>query len=177
MAIAPHVGVDGNQGTSSHDSRQVAHEPLDNQIDLPLSPYIISNIPNVGKHEKRNSMKIKYITTQPRIIHLTKDKANEKPQQRHENENPEENTFGSSHNHHNCSLRGRTNSRNKFNSTKTKRNPNFANPLPSPSPSPTPERRSLSPATLPVELEERLAQKRCIGVSSSDVTEEADDHY
>ena len=50
------------------------HEPLDNQIDLPLSPYIISNIPNVGKHEKRNLMKIKYITTQPRIIHLTKIK-------------------------------------------------------------------------------------------------------
>ena len=108
------------------------HEPLDNQIDLPLSPYIISNIPNVGKHEKRNLMKIKYITTQPRIIHLAKDKANEKPQQRYENENPEENTFGSSHNHHNCSLRRRTNSRNKFNSTKTKRNPNFATPLPSP---------------------------------------------
>ena len=77
-------------------------------------------------------MKIKYIATQPRITHLTKNKANEKPQQRYENENPEENTFGSSHNHHNCSLRGRTNSRNKFNSTKTKRNPNFANPLPSP---------------------------------------------
>src|SRR3990170_1954851 len=51
----------------------------------------------------------------------------------------------------------------------------------SPSPSPTPERRSLSPATLPVELEERLAQKRCIMASSPDVaevaTEEADDHY
>ena len=47
----------------------------------------------------------------------------------------------------------------------------------SPSPSPTPERRSLSPATLPVELEERLAQKRCIAVSSPDVTEEAGDHY
>ena len=47
----------------------------------------------------------------------------------------------------------------------------------SPSPSPTPERRSLSPATLPVELEERLAQKRCIAVSSPDVAEEADDHY
>ena len=30
---------------------------------------------------------------------------------------------------------------------------------------------------LPVELEERLAQKRCIVVSSPDVTEEADDHY
>ena len=108
------------------------HEPLDNQIDLPLSPYIISNTPNVGKHEKRNSMKIKYITTQPRIIHLAKDKSNEKPQQRYKNENPEENTFGSSHNHHNCSLRRRTNSRNKFNSTKTKRNPNFATLLPSP---------------------------------------------
>src|SRR3989337_983811 len=52
---------------------------------------------------------------------------------------------------------------------------------PSPSPSPTPERRSLSPATLPVELEERLAQKRCITASSPDVAElaaeEADDHY
>ena len=47
----------------------------------------------------------------------------------------------------------------------------------SPSPSPTPEHRSLSPATLPVELEERLAQKRCIAVSSPDVAEEADDHY
>ena len=44
-------------------------------------------------------------------------------------------------------------------------------------PSPTPERRSLSPATLPVELEERLAQKRCIAVSLPDVAEEADDHY
>ena len=30
---------------------------------------------------------------------------------------------------------------------------------------------------LPVELEERLAQKRCIAVSSPDVAEEADDHY
>ena len=49
--------------------------------------------------------------------------------------------------------------------------------FPSPSPSPTPECRSLSPATLPVELEERLAQKRCIAVSSPDVAEEADDHY
>ena len=47
----------------------------------------------------------------------------------------------------------------------------------SPSPSPTLERCSLSPATLPVELEERLAQKRCIAVSSPDVAEEADDHY
>ena len=47
----------------------------------------------------------------------------------------------------------------------------------SPSPSPTPERCSLSLATLPVELEERLAQKRCIAVSSPDVAEEADDHY
>ena len=47
----------------------------------------------------------------------------------------------------------------------------------SPSPSPTPERRSLSPATLLVQLEERLAQKRCIAVSSPDVAEEADDHY
>src|SRR5215216_492297 len=47
----------------------------------------------------------------------------------------------------------------------------------SPSPSPTPERRSLSPATLPVELEERLAQKRCIAVYSPDVAEEVDDHY
>ena len=47
----------------------------------------------------------------------------------------------------------------------------------SPSPSPTLERRSLSPAMLPVELEERLDQKRCITVSSPDVTEEADDHY
>jgi hypothetical protein len=28
-----------------------------------------------------------------------------------------------------------------------------------------------------VELEERLAQKRCIAVSSPDVAEEADDHY
>ena len=48
---------------------------------------------------------------------------------------------------------------------------------PSPSPSTTAERRSLSPATLLVELEERLAQKRCIVVSSPDVAEEADDHY
>ena len=48
---------------------------------------------------------------------------------------------------------------------------------PSPSPSPTPERRNLSPATLLVELEERLAQNRCIAVSSPDVAEEADDHY
>ena len=46
-----------------------------------------------------------------------------------------------------------------------------------PSPSPTPECRSLSPATLPVELEERLAQKRCIVVSSPNVAEEAHDHY
>ena len=45
------------------------------------------------------------------------------------------------------------------------------------SPAPTPERHGLSPATLPVELEERLAQKRCIAVSSPDVAEEADDHY
>ena len=30
---------------------------------------------------------------------------------------------------------------------------------------------------LPVELEERLAQKRCIAVSSPNVAEEADDHY
>ena len=45
------------------------------------------------------------------------------------------------------------------------------------SPSPTPERHNLSPATLPVELEERLTQKRCIAVSSPDVAEEADDHY
>ena len=30
---------------------------------------------------------------------------------------------------------------------------------------------------LPVELEERLAQKRCIAVSSPDVAEEAADHY
>ena len=48
---------------------------------------------------------------------------------------------------------------------------------PSPSPSPTPERCSLSLATLPVELEERLAQKKCIAVSSPDVAEETDDHY
>ena len=52
-------------------------------------------------------------------------------------------------------------------------------PLSHRSPSPTPERRSLSPATLPVELEERLAQKRCIAVSLPDVAEvaaeEADD--
>ena len=47
----------------------------------------------------------------------------------------------------------------------------------SPFPSPTPECRSLSPVTLPVELKERLAQKRCIMVSSPDVAEEADDHY
>ena len=46
-----------------------------------------------------------------------------------------------------------------------------------PSPSPTPERRSLSSATLPMELKERLARKRCIAVSSPDVAEEADDHY
>ena len=50
-------------------------------------------------------------------------------------------------------------------------------PLSHRSPSPTPERRSLSPATLPMELEERLAQKRCIAVSSPGVAEEADDHY
>ena len=50
-------------------------------------------------------------------------------------------------------------------------------PLSHRSPSPTLEHRSLSPATLPVELEERLAQKRCIAVSSPDVAEEADDHY
>src|SRR5215216_1808090 len=50
-------------------------------------------------------------------------------------------------------------------------------PLSHRSPSPTPERRSLSLATLPVELEERLAQKRCIVVSSPDVAEEANDHY
>ena len=52
---------------------------------------------------------------------------------------------------------------------------------PSPSPSPTLERRSLSPATLPMELEERLAQKRCMVTSSPNVaevaTEEANDHY
>ena len=47
----------------------------------------------------------------------------------------------------------------------------------SPSPSTSPERRSLSLATLPVELEEGLAQKRCIAVSLPDVAEEADDHY
>ena len=47
----------------------------------------------------------------------------------------------------------------------------------SPSPCPTLERRSLSPAALPMELEERLAQKRCIAVSSPDVAEEADAHY
>ena len=47
----------------------------------------------------------------------------------------------------------------------------------SPSPSPTLERRSLSSAMLPVELEERLAQKRCLAFSSPDVAEEADDHY
>ena len=50
-------------------------------------------------------------------------------------------------------------------------------PLTHRSPSPTPERRSLSPATLPVELEERLAQKRCIAVSLPNVAEEVDDHY
>ena len=48
---------------------------------------------------------------------------------------------------------------------------------PSPSPSPTLKSRSLTPAMLPVELEERLAQKRCIAVSSPDVAEETDDHY
>ena len=47
----------------------------------------------------------------------------------------------------------------------------------SPSASPTPERRSLSPAMLPMELGERLAQKTCIAISSPDVAEEADDHY
>ena len=36
---------------------------------------------------------------------------------------------------------------------------------------------SLSPATLPVELQERLAQKRCITISLPDVAEEADDLY
>ena len=30
---------------------------------------------------------------------------------------------------------------------------------------------------LPVELDERLAKKRCIAVSSADIVEEADDHY
>ena len=45
------------------------------------------------------------------------------------------------------------------------------------SPSPTLECCSLSPAMLPVEPEERLAQMRCIAVSSPDVAEEADDHY
>src|SRR5215216_4413659 len=50
-------------------------------------------------------------------------------------------------------------------------------PLSHRSPSPTPERRSLSLATLPMELKERLAQKRCIAVSSPDVAEEAGDHY
>ena len=50
-------------------------------------------------------------------------------------------------------------------------------PLSQRSPSPTPVRRSLSPAMLPVVLEERLAQKGCITVSSPDVAEEADDHY
>ena len=50
-------------------------------------------------------------------------------------------------------------------------------PLSHRSPSPTLERCSLSPATLPMELEERLAQKRCIAVSSPDVVEEVDDHY
>ena len=45
------------------------------------------------------------------------------------------------------------------------------------SPSPTLEHHRLRPATLPVELEERLAQKRCIAVSSPDVAMEADDHY
>ena len=47
----------------------------------------------------------------------------------------------------------------------------------SPSPSPTPERHSLSSVMLPVELEERLAQKRCIAVSSPNVAKEADGHY
>ena len=47
----------------------------------------------------------------------------------------------------------------------------------SPSPHSTPECHSLSSATLPVEFEERLAQKRCITVSPPDVTEEANDHY
>ena len=51
----------------------------------------------------------------------------------------------------------------------------LSNRSPSPSPSPTPERRSLTPATLPAELGERLAQN--IAVSSPDVAEEADDHY
>ena len=46
-----------------------------------------------------------------------------------------------------------------------------------PFPPPTPERCNLSPATLPMELEERLAQKRCIAVSSPDVAEEAVVHY
>ena len=54
-------------------------------------------------------------------------------------------------------------------------------PLSHISPSPTLERCSLSLAMLPVELEERLAQKRCIAASSPDVAkvavEEADDHY
>ena len=50
-------------------------------------------------------------------------------------------------------------------------------PLSHRSPPFTLEHRILSPATLPVELEERLAQKRCIAVSSPDVTEEADNHY
>ena len=54
-------------------------------------------------------------------------------------------------------------------------------PLSHRSPSTTPGRRSLSSATLPVKLEGRLAQKRCITASSPDVAEvaaeEADDHY
>ena len=50
-------------------------------------------------------------------------------------------------------------------------------PLSHRSPSPTPECRNLSPAPLPVELEEQLAQKRCIAVSSPNVAEEADEHY
>ena len=50
-------------------------------------------------------------------------------------------------------------------------------PLSHRSPSPTPECSSLSPAMLPVELEERLTQKMCIAVSSPNVAEEADDHY
>ena len=39
---------------------------------------------------------------------------------------------------------------------------------------PIPHSRASQP---PVELEERLAQKRCVAVSSPNVAEEADDHY
>ena len=52
--------------------------------------------------------------------------------------------------------------------------------IPIPTPSPTPEHHSLCPATLPEEIEERMAQKSFTAASSPDVgelaSEEADDN-